>query len=102
MQHENLVILGSDNLIVGLFKNPQHAEHAYADLITQGYNKEEINLILSEDTRKSYFYDQENMATTSLGNKALEGLGVGGVLVGTMGGIAAAIAALGTSLVIPA
>ena len=46
MQHENLVILGSDNLIVGLFKNPQHAEHVYTDLLAQGYNKEEINLIL--------------------------------------------------------
>lgn len=102
MQHESLVILGSDNLIVGLFKNPQHAEHVYTDLLAQGYNKDEINLILSEDTRKLYFYDQDDVMTTNLGNRALEGMGVGGVLGGTVGGIAAAIAALGTSLVIPA
>lgn len=102
MQHENLVILGADNLIVGLFKNPTNAEHIYNNLLMQGYDKDEINLILSDETRRTYFYGQEDVTATDLGNKALEGVGVGSIVGGTVGGIAAAIAALGTSLVVPA
>lgn len=102
MQHENLVILGSDNKIVGLFKNPTNAEHIYTNLLMQGYSKDEISLILSDETRKTYFFDQEDVSTTDLGNKALEGVGVGSIVGGTVGGIAAAIAAIGTSLVVPA
>ena len=102
MQHENLVILGSDNLIVGLFKNPRNAEHVYNNLLRQGYTKEEINLILSNETREAYFSEQEDVSTTTLGNRALEGMGVGSIVGGAVGGIAAAIAAVGTSLAIPA
>lgn len=102
MQNKNLVILGSDNLILGLFKNPRTAEQVYNNLLLQGYDKDDINLILSDETRNTYFTSEENISTSELGNKALEGAGVGSIVGGTVGGIAAALAALGTSLVIPA
>ena len=68
----------------------------------QGYTKDDINLILSNDIQKVYFSGQEDISGSDLGNKALEGAGVGSIVGGTVGGIAAAIAAIGTSLVIPA
>ena len=53
---------------------------------------------MSDETRKRHF--GSSTTTTELGNKAAEGAGVGGAVGGTVGAIAA-IAAIGTSLVIP-
>jgi len=58
---------------------------------------------MSEETRNTYFLDNNSKASvTDLGNKSLEGTGVGAVIGGTVGAVAAAVAAVGTSLVIPA
>lgn len=83
-----------------LFKNPAEAENVYNNLLNKGYQKEDITLIMSEDTHKNYFTQEENVEN-AFPTKALEGMGVGGAVGGTIGAIAAAIAAAGTTVIIP-
>jgi len=98
----NPIILGDNSLITALFKNPKTAEKIYEELLSQGYKQDDITLVMSEKTHSSYFLDNTSHITASdIGNKTLEGLGVGASLGGTMGALAAAIAAVGTTLVIP-
>ncbi len=85
-------------MVTGLFRDRDSAERAYQSVTARGYDVSDVNLAMSDDTRKRHF---SGTATTELGNKAAEGAGVGGAIGGTLGAIAAAIAAVGTSLVIP-
>ena len=88
-----------DSLIV-LFENPRNALRVYSDLLNKNYAKEDITLMMSEETEKKYFSGQD-ISKTELGSKSLQGMGVGGAIGGTAGALAAGIAALGTSLIIP-
>jgi hypothetical protein len=84
--------------VTALFTNREQAEQAYQSLAARGYDVQDINLVMSDDTRKKYFASDQD---TELGNKAAKGAGVGGAIGGTLGAIAAAIAAVGTSVAIP-
>ncbi|CAN5899162.1 hypothetical protein BH11PSE12_BH11PSE12_34080 [soil metagenome] len=88
------------SIVTGLFRDRDSAESAYQNLSERGYGKNDINVVMSDDTRKRYFSDSHGQQT-ELGNKAAEGAGVGGAIGGTLGAIAAAIAAVGTTLAIP-
>jgi len=85
------------NLVTGLFRNREDAERAYGALERRGYTREDVNLMMSDEARKRHF----SSADTALGDKALEGAGVGSAIGGTVGAVVAAIAAIGTSLVLP-
>ena len=87
-------------LVTGLFPDRQSAEAAYGSLQERGYSKDDVNLVMSDDTRTRHFASDSNVET-ELGNKAAEGAGIGGAIGGTVGAIAAAIAAVGTSLALP-
>ncbi len=80
-----------------LFKNEADAEKAYQDAIDAGYAPKDINVLMSEKSRKKY----ADSVLVKEGSKTAEGLGVGGATGAAIGGIVAAIAAIGTSLVIP-
>lgn len=86
-------------LVTGLFRDRESAERGYSALTERGYDPKDVNLMMSDDTRKRYFSGEA--APSELGNKAAEGAGVGGAIGGTLGAIAAAIAAVGTSIAIP-
>jgi hypothetical protein len=89
-------------MVTGLFRDRDSAERAYRSVADKGYGTEDVNIVMSDDTRKRYFAGETTAnATTELGNKAAKGAGVGGAIGGTIGAIAGAIAAVGTSLVIP-
>jgi hypothetical protein len=60
-------------LITRLFEDRESAESAYNALRNRGYGMDDINLLMSDETRKKYFTDDER--ETELGNKALEGAG---------------------------
>jgi hypothetical protein len=81
------------------FFDRESAERAYSTLETRGYGKDDVNVIMSDDTRKKHFNDPEHV--THLGTKAMEGAGKGGLIGGTLGAIVGAVAAIGTSLLIP-
>jgi hypothetical protein len=87
-------------MVTGLFRDRDSAERAYQSLSERGYSQSDVNLVMSDETRKKHFAGTD-APNTELGNKAAEGAGVGGAIGGTLGAIAAAIAAVGTSLVLP-
>jgi len=84
--------------ITGLFTDRDSAEQGFEALRARGYEPKDINVVMTDDTRKTHF---ASGGDTELGTKAAKGAGVGGAIGGTVGAIAAAIAAVGTSLVIP-
>lgn len=83
-----------------LFDTKEDAEKAYNEAIKEGYTPEEINVLMSEESRKKY-YGSHLTEKKVVGDKSMEGLAIGGALGGAITGTLAAIAALGTSLVFP-
>ena len=98
--HEGNVRQQSKGWVTGSFNDRDSAERAYNSAISRGYKHDDVNLLMSNDTRKKYF-DDNTVATTELGSKAMEGAGVGATIGGVAVGIAAAIAAIGTTAVFP-
>lgn len=84
-------------MLTGLFRDRDSAERAYRGLNDRGYGKEDVNLLMSDDTRKKYFSEKD----TELGSKAWEGAGKGAAIGGGVGATLAAIAAIGTTLALP-
>ncbi len=87
------------SMVTGLFRDRDSAERAYQSLPARGYSESDVNLAMSEETRRRHF--PEGGAETELGSKAAKGAGVGGAVGATVGAIAAALVAVGTSIVIP-
>lgn len=86
-------------MLTGMFNDRESAERAYNNLSKRGYTPEEINLIMSDETRKKHFVDKNG--ETKIGNKAKEGAGAGSLIGGAVGTAVGIIAAIGTSLVLP-
>lgn len=86
-------------MLTAMFADRASAENAFNDLQDRGYTNDDIDLIMSDKTRKEHFADDAE--ETEIGTKAAEGAGKGSAIGGTVGAIAGVIAALGTSLVIP-
>lgn len=84
-------------MVTGLFDDRDSAERAYSSLNTRGYTRDDVNLIMSDETRKRYFSDGD----TDLGDKAWEDAGKGAAIGGGVGATLAAIAAIGTTLALP-
>ncbi|MES2766797.1 MAG: general stress protein [Bacteroidota bacterium] len=86
-------------MVTGMFRDRESAERAYNALAARGYSKEEINVVMSDDTRNKHF--AHSTTETELGSKAMEGAGVGSAIGGTLGAITGALVAIGTSIAIP-
>jgi hypothetical protein len=86
-------------LVTGMFSDRDSAERAYGTITERGYTRDDLNLLMSDETRKKHFTSAENK--TDLGTKAMEGLGAGSAIGGAVGAIAGVVAALGTSIVLP-
>jgi hypothetical protein len=87
-------------LVTALFKDRDHAERAYQSLIDLGYSRDDINVVMSDETRSRHF-PADRAPETELGHKTLEGAGVGGAIGTTVGALLGALAAIGTSIVVP-
>ncbi len=86
--------------VSGLFNDKESAERAYQSMVSRGYNSEEANVIMSDNTRSKY-YPAGSEPTSALGDKSLEDAGKGAAIGGTVGAILAGIAAIGTSIALP-
>ncbi|HEX8176041.1 MAG TPA: hypothetical protein VF543_13055 [Pyrinomonadaceae bacterium] len=89
---------GRGRMMTGLFRDRDSAERAYGSLTSRGYSQDDINVLMSDETRDKNFVGGRE---TELGNKALEGAGTGAAIGGTVGATLAAIAAIGTSIALP-
>lgn len=88
--------------MTAMFETRNEAEKAYDSLISHGFSKDDVNLVMSDETRKRHFdSDSDEHHDSALGDKAMEDAGKGSAIGGTLGAIGAAIAAIGTSLALP-
>ena len=87
-------------ILTGMFRDRESTESAYQSLRDRGYSEDEINVMMSDETRKTHWGDNAD-GDSELGNKALEGTGVGSAIGGTLGAIIGGVAAIGTNLVLP-
>lgn len=86
-------------VLTGMFRDRDSAEKAYNSALSRGYTKDDVNVMMSDKTRDSWFSGDD--ADTELGSKALEGAGTGSAIGGTLGAIIGGIAAIGTSVLLP-
>lgn len=96
-RHENRTT--ESRMLSGMFNDRKSTENAYKTLQERGYEKDDINLVMSDETRKKYFSGEYK--DTEVGTKAAESAGKGSAIGGTIGAIAGVIAAIGTSIAIP-
>lgn len=89
---------GERRMLTGMFRDRESTENAYRSLRDRGYTDEEINIMMSDETRDKYWGDDPD---SELGTKALEGAGAGGAIGGTLGAIIGGIAAIGTNVLMP-
>ncbi|MBP8193522.1 MAG: hypothetical protein KAX69_07945 [Chitinophagales bacterium] len=85
-------------MISGMF-DYQDAECAYQHLIERGYTNDDINLLMTQDTHKIHFINEE--VTTAIPDKSLSRAEVGAAIGGTGGALAGTALALAISLTIP-
>jgi hypothetical protein len=92
---------GRSRFVSGVFDDIAAAERAVSVFESRGYPREQITVIMSDATRKTYLGDETAPRTIEKHTKAPEGAATGGAVGGTLGAIAGAVAAAGTSLLIP-
>ncbi len=88
------------NYVSRVFTTREEADRAYEMLKERGYSDADINVMMSDATRDTYFPSTDG-ETTELGNKVAENAGKGSLIGGGIGAIVGAIAAIGTSVLIP-
>ncbi len=91
--------MADQSSVTGLYNDRDSADRAYRSIRERGYTDDDINVMMSDDTRKTHYGDHP--AEDTAGSKALEGAGTGAAIGGTVGGIIGALAAVGTSVLIP-
>ena len=86
-------------MVTCMFPDRESAERAFEAVSSRGYSKDDVNVVMSDETRDKHF--GHTTIKTELGNKALKGAGTGSAIGTTLGAIAGAVAAIGTNLVLP-
>jgi hypothetical protein len=94
-------------IVTALFKDVAGVERAYQAALARKYTQDDINLVLSEETRLRHF--TASQVTSGLADKAAESTEekspdateLGGPMGGTAATIAPALAAVGTVALIP-
>ncbi len=87
------------SMVTAMFADLETAENAYNGLREKGYTKEEINLVMSDETRDRHF--PEYMIVKETSTLAAEDAAIGSAIGGTVGAIVGIVAAIGTSIIIP-
>lgn len=86
--------------LTALFKNREDADSAYEWLLKNGYNSEDIHLLMSEETRQKYHYTEAAEPETT-GEDAVAGLEAGAVVGGGLGAMLGIVAGVGAAVIIP-
>jgi hypothetical protein len=88
--------------VTGLYTTPESASRAYDELrSTHGYDADDIDVVMSDETRDRHFTVAGTTLKLEEGNKAAHGLATGGAIGGGVGAALAAMFAVGASIVVP-
>jgi hypothetical protein len=79
----------------GVFHDREAAERAYESLRARGYEADDVNILMTDETRKRW-YPADETSQSELGNKAIAGAGVGGAIGTAVGALLAVVAATAT------
>lgn len=88
-------------MVTGLFRDHDSVERAYRCITERGYDAGDVNVVMSERTRRRHFSGDREV-DTELGKKAAEGGELGGPVGGTIGTVVPALIAAGTLMALPA
>lgn len=87
------------SIVTSTFRDRESAERAYDAIAARGYKSDEIHVFMSDETRKRLFI--KDGEKTDMGNKALEGAGVGGMVGGAVGATLVGLAAAAATMTVP-
>ena len=99
--------IGNAAILTAVFKDAAGVERAYHATLARGYAPGDINLVMSEETRRRHFNadqvatDLADKATTSTEKKHPSGQELGGPAGGTAATLAPALAAAGAAALLP-
>ena len=99
MNEQNYKPEYNQDYVSRVFKDRDSADRAWRDLESKGYTKDDINVMLSDETRDKYFGDEDY--DSHLGDKVAENAGKGSLIGGGIGATIGAIAAIGTNVIFP-
>jgi hypothetical protein len=90
-------IPGDRKMVTGIFHDSASVERAYEAATGFGYDKGDINVVMSDDTRKRYF-SEDRPIDTDLARKTAEGGELGGPKGGRISILIPILAAVGTTV----
>lgn len=88
-------------MVTAVFRNRADAESAFDALMASGYADSEVDVMMSEKTRSTYYSQRDEAGKHQAGSKFTEGMGVGGAVGTAVGAALGAVAAIGTTLALP-
>jgi hypothetical protein len=88
------------SIVTGLFRDSAAVERAYEIAVDQGYGIDDVNVVMSDDTRRRYYSD-DRPVDTDLAKKTKEGGELGGPTGGRAGLAISIVAAVGAALAVP-
>ena len=83
-----------------VFNTREDADRAYNELAGRGYSQDDINVMMSDDTRKRHFSTDVDH-DSALGDKVADNAGTGSLIGGGVGAVVGAIAAIGSNVLLP-
>ena len=92
---------GDSKMVTGLFRDSKNVERAYQSTVEHGYDLDDVNVVMSDATRRQYFSDDRDIET-ELGRKVAEGGELGGPAGGRISLAIPVLAAVGAAVAIPA
>ena len=95
-----MATINRKKMVTAVFRDRYNAELAFEALRRRGYRDNEINVLMSENTRATYYSNKEEGKMAS-GSKVGEGAAVGGAVGTAVGAGIAAVLAIGTTVAIP-
>jgi hypothetical protein len=87
--------------LVGIFDSGNAAERAYQACLARGYELGQVNVVVSEETRKKLL-QSDHEVKAELGTREAEGGELGGPKGGRVGVLVTVLAAVGAAVAVPA
>lgn len=89
------------HVVTALFPEDDSAERAYKACVERGYEIGDVNVVMSDDTRRRLVADDSDI-TSELAQRKAEGGELGGPAGGRVGMLITVVAAVGAALALPA
>src|SRR2546426_1835305 len=89
-------------LVIAVFRDRFDSERGFDYLRSRGYTDAEINVLMSDRTRATYYPESQKAEDKHpAGTYAAEGMGVGGAIGTAVGATVAAVLAIGITVTVP-